>query len=704
MSKNTIRRTLQPSAAASPGTPGEGRGEGLSADRGPLTPTPLPGVPGRGALRAHSKLGMIVGGFVVLIACLALRHAWGPGTASAKQIPGKPAAKAPPLKAGTAAAAPAGPARTSAQQPAGAAQKLQVVAVVNGEEISRNDLARFSLWHYGNSVLESMVNKQLILQHCTRLNIAVTQKEVDAEIDRVARRFSLPVDQWVKMLKEERGISKEQYGNDIIWPTLALRKLAAADLKVSPQELQRAKETYFGPMIKARLIACNRQDKAREVLAKAAARPDDFGNLAKDYSDDINSASANGLIQPIRRHVGNPKIEQVAFNLKPGEVSNIIPVGSQFVILKCEEILPERAPPKNVEETLTEQIRESKLREVASDVFKKLQATAQVDNIYNNPEKSKQMPGVAAIINDRKITKLELAEECVSRHGVDVLGGIISRRVLEQALKKKQMAVTPQDEDAELARAAVMMGKVDLKGHPDIAGWLKTVQDEQGLPEDIYIYDVIWPTVALKKLAGESVKVDDADMQKGFEANYGERVVCLAIVLSNQRLAQEVWEQARRNNETLPEPEAVKKFGDLAEEFSVEATSSKLRGEVAPIQKHGGQPVLEREAFQLKAGELSGVFQVGDKFVILRCKGRTTPVVPKFDEVRADLYQDLHEKKLRVAMSKEFDGLMEASQIDNYLAGTTQPGKRRADVLRQATQSPKLQQVPGARPTPGIKK
>ena len=42
-------------------------------------------------------------------------------------------------------------------------------------------------------------------------------------------------------------------------------------------------------------------------------------------------------------------------------------------------------------------LRERKLRTAANDVFKQLQAEAEVENIYNDPVKSKQMPGVAAV-------------------------------------------------------------------------------------------------------------------------------------------------------------------------------------------------------------------------------------------------------------------------------------------------------------------
>ena len=123
----------------------------------------------------------------------------------------------------------------------------------------------------------------------------------------------------------------------------------------------------------------------------------------------------------------------------------------------------------------------------------------------------------------------------------------------------------------------------------------------------------------MKKIVGDGVKITDEDMRKGFEANYGPRVRCRAIVCNNQRKAQEVWDLARRNP-------TIKNFGDLAEQYSIEANSRSLRGEVPPIQKWGGQPILEDQAFKLQPGEISGVIQMGENHVVLFCEGYTKPV------------------------------------------------------------------------------
>jgi parvulin-like peptidyl-prolyl isomerase len=125
-----------------------------------------------------------------------------------------------------------------------------------------------------------------------------------------------------------------------------------------------------------------------------------------------------------------------------------------------------------------------------------------------------------------------------------------------------------------------------------------------------------------------------------------------------------VWDKARRNP-------SVEFFGELAEQYSEEPQSKALRGEIPPFGKNGGQKPVEDVAFQLADGQLSGIIQVGEKFVILRCEGRTKPENMDIDQVRNILKQDIFEKKLRIAMAEKFDEINSNARVDNYLAGTS---------------------------------
>ena len=616
---------------------------------------------------ARRWIGMIVGAAVVLGIAFVCRQLGGTAQAEA-QAPAKQDANVQPA---------------SAVEPAYTPPQHDVMAIVNGEDISRKDLERACSERFGDSVLEAIVNKRLILHHCKKRGITITRQEVEHEVDRMAKRFKLTREHWLELLENERGIGEAEYKRDILWPTIALCKLAENELTVTDEELRREFESQFGPSVRTRIIVVPDGVQAQQLEQQLSANPDDFARVAMTESIDVNSASIGGLIQPIRRHVGDPAIERAAFSLEPGQVSQVIPIGDQFALLKCEGINPPRQVTfESVRAELTEAIRDGKLREEASEKFAQFQQAATVQNVLNDPKLSQQMPGVAALVNGDKITLDELGKEALTRHGNAVLNIEIGHKLLEQALRKAGKTVTQQDLNAEIAHAARLAGVVDEHGNPKVNEWIQTTTEEQGVSYKMYVRDSVWPSAALKKLTHGQVQVTEEDLHKGYEANYGQRVRCRAIVVGNMRRAQEVWEKARDNP-------SMSRFGDLAEEYSIEPTSKALRGEVPPIRRHGGQPQLEEVAFEMNENDPPRIVQLGDKYIVLKFEERTEPQNIEFAAVRDILMQDILEKKLRIAMGKRYDEIYRNARIDNYLAGTTREPIERAKPASRVGAAPR---------------
>ncbi|MEM8864794.1 MAG: peptidylprolyl isomerase, partial [Planctomycetota bacterium] len=302
-------------------------------------------------------------------------------------------------------------AQSPAEQPIPEYQPPQhdVMAIVNGQDINRQQLAQACIERFGEDVLESLVNKRLIEHRCRNRGITVTDADIEAEVDRIAKRFKLDREQWLGLLEKERGVKPEEYKRDILWPTIALRRLAGTEIQVTQDELLRAYETRFGPKVQVRLIVLSDGKRAAQLQRQLAARSDDFARVAMQESEDVNSASIGGLIQPISLHVGDPLIEQAAFALERGQVSSVIQVENQFAIIKCEnKIPPRKVAMEEVRSSLQEQIKEEKLRQVAGTVFEAVQKTATVKNVYNDPTLRNQMPGVVATVNGEQITMREL--------------------------------------------------------------------------------------------------------------------------------------------------------------------------------------------------------------------------------------------------------------------------------------------------------
>jgi len=539
----------------------------------------------------------------------------------------------------------------------------RLVALVNGAEITQERLAAESLSRHGPAVLESLVNRRIIEQACRSQGVAIQAAEIDAEIEALARRFSLPKDKWLDLIRRERGVSERQYADDIVWPMLALRQLARGSIEPSEDDLRQAFEQQFGPAVKARIIVSRSRAEAESLRQRALAAPDEFPALARAHSIDVGSASVNGWVQPIRLHSGEPQFDRAAFALDPGGISEVVQVADQFIVIRCEGHLPaDTVTFDSVRGRLADELREQRGRQASTEFFRRLQDAARVENLLADPARS--AAGVAALVNGEAVPLAAVREACLERHGLEVLELLINRTLIEQALSRSRQTLVRADLDEEVARAAGSLGFRRADGSPDIEAWMERVTREEKIPLRHYLDDVVWPTVALKKLVG-SVPVTREDLERAHAATFGPQARCRIIVLDSQRRAQEVWQLARQQ----PTAEHV---GTLAEQYSVDPTTRALRGEVPPIRRWGGQPALEREAFALEPGQLSGIVQVADRFMILFCEGFTEPASVTPAEARDELHADIFEKKQRIEMARHFAHLRESAAIDNLLAGTSQ--------------------------------
>lgn len=577
-------------------------------------------------------------------------------------------------------------------QPQQNQKQIETLAVVNGQQITRHQIANECMRRFGEDVLESIIKKYLVLDQCRKNGVVITEKDVNDDILEKAKKFGWSSDRYIETICTGKNISLDRLKNDVIWHELAIRRLASINMQVAPEELAERMEFEFGAKVQVRQIVVDSQQLADQIYAQLQTNPDNFERLAKQFSVDTLSKSIGGLLQPIRRNSGLPEFENLAFSLEPGQISKIFPFAEKFIILRCERLFPaEQLSPEQTQyahERVIEEITRTKLTEAARGLFEQMKNDSQIVNVMNDPKLSQQNPGVAAVVNGTKILKNRVGEESITRFGSGMVETEINRTILLQALKQAGIQVEQSDMDAEIARAAEAIGHLNKDGSVDVDQWLAYITNNDLSKVEFYIEDEVWPTVALKKLVESQVSVTKEDMNKAFEANFGPRVEVLAMVANNHRDALKVWNLASANP-------SADFFGKLANQYSVDPASKNNFGAVPPIQKHGGRPELEKEAFGLKGGELSKVIQVGENWVILFCLGRTDPVVQDFDAVKDELYKNILEKKMRLAMVEKIQQLRKDAQIDNFLTGTSQPGRAAVRSARQMqTGSPDGGRVP----------
>ena len=574
----------------------------------------------------------------------------------------------------------------TAQQPAQQqiqARQIQTLAVVNGQDITRQQIADECMRRFGEATLKSIINKQLVAAELAKANLQITEADIDAEIAERAKPHGWSGEKYTKTICSGRNLTLDEFRNSFIWNELALRNLASQNIKVSPKELNKRMDFEFGQRVQIRQIVFDSMQQAQKIQAQAAANPANFERLAKEFSVDQVSRPVGGLIaHAVRRNAGFPELENLVFGLKEGEVSRVLPVADKFVIFRCEQIFPaeqitaEQMPA--IHERLIDQISNEKLNDEAAKLFKRLEKETKIVNVFNDSTLRRQMPGVAALVNGKKVLINQVAEQCITRFGKGMLDIEIKRTILLQALKKAGRAVEENDLNSEISRAAKANGFLKKDQSVDSAAWLRFATQGKPEREMFYIEDEVWPTVALKKIVSGAVEVTPADLKKSFEANFGPRVEVLWIEANDHRKALKIWNMASAN--------ATRQyFGELAHQYSVDPASMSNYGVVPPIQRHGGRPDLEKEAFSLEPGEISKVIQQGESWITMFCIGRTDPVVTDLDAVKQDLSEDILEKKMRIAMGRAFSRLRDNAQIDNFLKGTSQPGRAYIEANRRST-------------------
>ena len=278
-------------------------------------------------------------------------------------------------------------------RPVSSAAMQKPVGRVNGQSITYEQLAQECILRDGSSVLEQVINRVLIQQACAESGIVVSDAEVATEIQRISKKFGLPVDQWQKMLQAERGLSPIQYRRDVIWPMLALKKLAGEEVKITAKMMQDAYEDSYGPRVKARMIVLGNVRRATEIWEKAKANPDAFEDLARSYSVEPNSKALGGTVPPIRKNSGaHPEIRKAAFKMTtPGQICSgpiQVDVG-RYVLLKYEgRTDPVDHNKDEVKQELFADLQEREVQRLVGETFKSLKDKARVDNYLTGESKT----------------------------------------------------------------------------------------------------------------------------------------------------------------------------------------------------------------------------------------------------------------------------------------------------------------------------
>jgi foldase protein PrsA len=166
----------------------------------------------------------------------------------------------------------------------------KVVAKVNNENITQNQLNEELNKQYGYETLQNLINQVLVLQEAKKKNITVNEKEIEEEIYKTALNMG-----GIEKLKDQlkaRNVNFNDYKQKVKLDLL-LRKLVVSEL--SEDELRVFYDNIKGslPMVEVSFIMVPDKDLANSIidnLKKGAS----FEKLSETYSQDPLTKDTKG--------------------------------------------------------------------------------------------------------------------------------------------------------------------------------------------------------------------------------------------------------------------------------------------------------------------------------------------------------------------------------------------------------------------------
>ncbi|MDP9173258.1 MAG: peptidylprolyl isomerase [Planctomycetota bacterium] len=247
-------------------------------------------------------------------------------------------------------------------------------------------------------VLNQLIDQGLVLQKATEADKAEGKSDGDQAFAKIVKSFDSP-EKFAQQLKDAK-MTESRLHAEVVDEGIARAALThALHINVTDAEvkeffesrgpgaydlperahvrqifLSKTKDFSEEPLPPETILT---KRKLMDDLLKRIRAGEDFGALARQYSEDLNSNENDGAVRPFARH--ETAIADTAFSLKPNAVSDVITLRDGFHIIKLMEITP--AQTKKVSD-LADQIRTfligQKTRELAPAYLAKLRKDAGV--------------------------------------------------------------------------------------------------------------------------------------------------------------------------------------------------------------------------------------------------------------------------------------------------------------------------------------
>ena len=241
-------------------------------------------------------------------------------------------------------------------------------AIVNGQEISAEavnfELDRLVRFYMGHGMtmaeirqnlpkleakaLDQAIGAKLLLDQAARLDIPVTEKDIDAEVARVVQQVG--GEENYKKALAAQGISEADFRKELekgARVNMLVNQACAHVADPTEDEVTAFYEAHKAEYVEPPQVLCQHilvkgsndaaLDKIKEIRERIVNDKADFAEEAKKHSD-CPSGAQGGSLGWFGRGMMVPEFDKAAFEMKKGEVSGVVTTEFGYhIIYKADE-------------------------------------------------------------------------------------------------------------------------------------------------------------------------------------------------------------------------------------------------------------------------------------------------------------------------------------------------------------------------------
>src|SRR5258708_17473454 len=248
-------------------------------------------------------------------------------------------------------------------------------------------------------VLRGLIDRELLLQKGKDLDITAAA-ELVKKLDEMRKQMKLESMDDLEKAAEAQGISFEDFKQNMrteIITQQVIQREVGGHINVTKDEEQKFYEAHKSNLERPEevrlseiLVSTEHAGDDPQKVAAAQAKADDllkqiragagFEDIAKKNSDGATAAQGGDLGEPFERGKLAKQLEDLTFNMKKDQVSDVIRTKQGFVILKVTDHQTAGIPAMSaIEQRLQEAVYMQKLQPALREYLKKLREDAFID-------------------------------------------------------------------------------------------------------------------------------------------------------------------------------------------------------------------------------------------------------------------------------------------------------------------------------------